>query len=347
MSLFRFRKGVKMAYIKRRKLKTKVSYQAMVRRVGYKTLVKSFATRSDAKKWANQMERSYDKGISSDFSEANRYMMRDILKRYLNEEKGKHKKGWKEEVYRANKMLSDPICDRNLLQLSTKDISEYKIRRLEEVSPTTFNKDLSFLKTVVDIAILDWGISIPFNPCRNVKRLKQPRPRTRRLEGDEQTRLIEACAISDNKYLKSMVQFSIETAIRQGELLKLTAKQINWNDRTMTLLDTKNGLDREVPLSEKAILILKSQILRIDGKIFPMTKDSLKFWFKQAKRRAKIKDFRWHDLRRHSCSLLFERGLSLAEVQTISGHRDPRILLNTYTRLDPKKIVKKLSKEVS
>ena len=75
-----------------------------------------------------------------------------------------------------------------------------------------------------------------------------------------------------------------------------------------------------------------------------MTRDSLKFWFKQAKRRTKIKDFRWHDLRRHACSLLFEQGLSIAEVQSISGHRDPRILLNTYTKLDPKKIVKKLGK---
>ena len=76
-----------MAHIRRVKRKTKITYQAMVRRVGYKTLVKSFSKRSDAVKWSNQMERSYDKGISSDFSEANRYMMRDILKRYLNEEK--------------------------------------------------------------------------------------------------------------------------------------------------------------------------------------------------------------------------------------------------------------------
>ena len=82
-------------------------------------------------------------------------------------------------------------------------ISEFKDRRLEEVCPTTFNKDLSFLKVVVDIAIFDWGISIPFNPCLNVKRLKQPRPRTRILEGDEHQRLIEACSLSNNKYLKS------------------------------------------------------------------------------------------------------------------------------------------------
>ncbi len=60
----------------------------------------------------------------------------------------------------------------------------------------------------------------------------------------------------------------------------------------MNLTDTKNGENRSVPLSEKAFLILKSQIRRLDGKIFPVTKDSLKFWFKQAKRRANIKDFR-------------------------------------------------------
>ena len=139
-----------------------------------------------------------------------------------------------------------------------------------------------------------------------------------------------------------MVQFSIETAIRQGELLKLTYGQIYWSDRIMNLADTKNGENRSVPLSEKAFLILKSQIRRLDGKIFPVTKDSLKFWFKQAKRRANIKDFRWHDLRRHACTLMFEKGLSVPEVQLCLGHLDPKILLNTYTKLDPKKIVKKL-----
>ena len=55
-----------------------------------------------------------------------------------------------------------------------------------------------------------------------------------------------------------MVQFSIETAIRQGELLKLTYGQIYWSDRIMNLADTKNGENRSVPLSEKAFLIHKN-----------------------------------------------------------------------------------------
>ena len=73
-----------------------------------------------------------------------------------------------------------------------------------------------------------------------------------------------------------------------------------------------------------------------------MTCDSLKFWLGQAKRRAKISGFRWHDLRRHACTLLFEKGLNVPEVQLVSGHKDPRVLLNTYTKLSAEKIAIKL-----
>jgi integrase len=331
-----------MASIFKRKLKTKTTYRVIVRRKGFKTLVKTFNTKPDAIKWGREMERNLDRGISADFSESGRVMIGDLMKRYLKENKHRHKKGWRTEEYTVGSMLKDPITDVNLLSLGSKDIADFRDRRLEVVSPTTFNKNLSFINVVIDIAIIDWGYALPFNPCKQFKRLREPYPRNRRLEGDEEKRLIEASALSDNIYLKPMIQFSIETAIRQGELLKLTHRQINWNDRTMTLLDTKNGEDRVVPLSEKAYLILKTQIRRLDDKMFPMTKDSLKFWFKQAKRRAKIEGFRWHDIRRHACSMLFEKGLSVPEVQLMSGHKDPKILLNTYTKLDPRKLVKKL-----
>ena len=35
--------------------------------------------------------------------------------------------------------------------------------------------------------------------------------------------------------------------------------------------------------------------------------------------------------------------LSVPEVQMMSGHRDPRVLLNIYTKLDPQKLVEKLA----
>ena len=148
--------------------------------------------------------------------------------------------------------------------------------------------------------------------------------------------------MSDNTYLKCLVQFSIETAMRKGEVLASRYEDINFANQTLTIPVTKNGEPRTIPLSSKAILILKSMPRRLDGKIFPITPDSLKFWWNQALRRAGITDFRYHDLRRYACATLFERGLSVPEVQLISGHKDPRVLLNTYTKLDPAKLVKKL-----
>ena len=73
-----------------------------------------------------------------------------------------------------------------------------------------------------------------------------------------------------------------------------------------------------------------------------MTRTQVKYFWEEALKKTNIKGLRWHDLRRHACTLMFEKGLSVPEVQLCSGHLDPKILLNTYTKLDPKKIVKKL-----
>ena len=173
------------------------------------------------------------------------------------------------------------------------------------------------------------------------------------MEGDEYERLLKACDqmkqtryrkgdTAIHLYLKSMIIFSVETAIRQGELLAMRYDQFNFDKRTLHISKTKNGEPRTIPLSTKAIKIIQSVPRRIDGKVFPLSCDSLKFWFGEAKREAKISGFRWHDLRRYACSLLFEKGLSVPQVQVLSGHKDPRILLNTYTKLDPEKLVSKL-----
>ena len=336
-----------MAYIRRIKYKSKVSYQVQVRRQGFTTIVKTFPTRKDAQIWSRKMERKFDLGDLSDYSEASKQTLGDLIKRYIRE--GKHE-GRKDKVnidYRVNNLLKDTIADINLLRLSTRHIAEYRDRCRKNWSANTFNNHKSLLSIIIDTAITDWGIYLPFNPCKAIKREKIPKPRNRILEGDEEQRLIEACEQSKFVYLKSMVQFSIETAIRQGELLKARREHVNWEKRTLTLYDTKNGEDRTIPLSEKAFSILSSLPKQFSGELFPISswgraRDELNWHWKLALRTAKIKNLRWHDLRRHACSLLFEKGLSVPQVQVLSGHKDPRILLNTYTKLDPEKLVSKL-----
>jgi len=331
-----------MAYIRRRKFKKVVSFQVQIRRKGFRTIVKSFDTRTQAQKWARGIERKLDMGDFSDYSEASKLTLGDLLLRYKAENKHRRKKDWQNEEYKIKYILNDTISDTNCLKLSTKHLTEFRERRLMTVGGSTFNKDLSFISSVIQVAINDWGIYFPSNPCRAMKREKEPKPRTRVLEDSEQKELLEACALVENPYIKPMVQFSIETAVRQGELLKIKYNNINFRNRTLLLSDTKNGEDRTIPLSEKAFLILQSQPRQLDRSVFPMTKRITDYWWKEALGKTKIKGFRWHDLRRHACTLLFEKGLSVPEVQLMSGHLDPKVLLNTYVKLDPAKLVKKL-----
>ena len=312
-----------MASIIKRKRNNRTTYLAFVRRKGVKAIVKSFYNKTDAKKWARAMERKLDTGDFSDYSEASKLTLGDLLERYIEEGKHSTKKDKKNIAYRVGNLRKDIIADTNL-------------------SPTTFNKHKSLISIIIDVAINDWGIYLPHNPCKLIKREKEPKPRNRILVNGEYERLIEACSLSKNKYLKSMVQFSIETALRQGELLKIRYELINFDKRTLFIPETKNGEARAIPLSEKALSILALIPRQLDGKLFPMTRDSLKVPWYRALKKAKINNFVWHDLRRHACSMLFEKGLSVPEVQLFSGHKDPRILLNTYTKLSPEKVAIKL-----
>ena len=268
-----------MAYIRRQKYKSKVSFQVQVKRTGFKTLVRSFQTRTEAKKWARSMENKLDRGDYSDYSEASKVTLGDLFNRYVKENKHKSKKQWRNEEYRKDQLLNDTISDINLLRFSTRHLAEFRDRRLQQVKPSTFNKDFNFISVVISTAMNDWGIYLPHNPCKIMKREREAKPRNRILETSEQTKLLEACSLLSNIYLKPMVAFSIETAIRQGELLKIKYDDINWNKRVLILYDTKNGEDRTIPLSEKAFLILSSLPRRIDRRMFPLKTHSIRSAF--------------------------------------------------------------------
>ena len=338
-----------MAYIKRRQLKTQITYQVHIRRQGFKAIVKSFRSKSEAKKWARKMEAKLDQGDSFDYSEASKFTLGDLFKRYIKEEYHLKKKGWRYEEYRFGQLCTDTIASINLLRLSSKHLAEYRDRRLEEVKPATFNKDLNFISVVISTAIFEWGIYLPSNPCKLIKRLKEPAPRNRILVGDEYDRLIKATALTKNIYFVPAINFSIETAIRQGELLSARYENLNYRERTLYIPDTKTGsLDRHqtsertIPLSDLALSIITKLPRHLSGRIFATTDDALANCWKKAIKKAKIKDLRWHDLRRHAVSKMFEKGLSVPEVQVCTGHKNPMILLNTYTKLDPVKIARKL-----
>jgi integrase len=61
----------------------------------------------------------------------------------------------------------------------------------------------------------------------------------------------------------------------------------------------------------------------------------------RAMRLAGIEDLRFHDLRHEATTRLFEKGLNIMEVASITGHKDLR-MLRRYTHLKAEDLAQKL-----
>ena len=133
-----------MATIRKRKLKTQISFQVQVRRVGSELITKSFLTKEDAIKWARKTERELDQGAFQDYQESDKVTLGNLFERYIAEGKHKKKRQWRYEEYRKNQLLEDELAKVSLLKLSTKHLAEFRDRRLKEVKAATFNKDFQY-----------------------------------------------------------------------------------------------------------------------------------------------------------------------------------------------------------
>ena len=175
------------------------------------------------------------------------------------------------------------------------------------------------------------------NPVAKVSRPKMPKGRDRRLQPGEEELLLGVLGIT----LKPLFQIALETAMRQGELTSLEWKDINLARRVAYLPETKNNEPRHVPLSSKAVSVLSKLPRRIDGKVFGVSGVHVSKSFREACKKLKIEDLRWHDLRHEACSRLFEKGLNPMEVASISGHKTLQ-MLKRYTHLKAEDLARKL-----
>jgi integrase len=75
--------------------------------------------------------------------------------------------------------------------------------------------------------------------------------------------------------------------------------------------------------------------------VFPMNAGSLEQVLRRLLIRAEIAGLRFHDLRHECVSRLFERGLNVIEVSSISGHKELR-MLKRYAHLDAADLVARL-----
>ena len=158
------------------------------------------------------------------------------------------------------------------------------------------------------------------NPVRGVKRPPDSPRRDRRLTTCETALLFSQLAKASQQDLLLAVILALETGMRLGEIASLRWTSINFEHASLLLKDTKNGSNRHVILSKRALQCLENHPAKND-RVFSLTRSGIQQAFRKAARQAGITDLRFHDLRHEAISSLFEKGLTLPEVQSMSGHR--------------------------
>jgi integrase len=217
------------------------------------------------------------------------------------------------------------VAKLHLSRVRGADLAEYRDRRLAAgLSDSSVRLELAILSNLYTVAMKEWRMESLRNPVLAVRKPAPGKARDRRLAPIEEKKLLGECAPP----LKGIILFALETGMRRGEIQKLLWKDVDLIKCTAQLLDTKNGEDRTIPLSSRAIAVLKTLPRNINGKVFSGV--DVSHSFTAACKRAGIVDLRFHDLRHEATSRFFEKGLNPMQVSAITGHKTLQMLkMNT------------------
>jgi len=306
-----------------------ISYRAKVRLQGHAPISETFERRTDAKNWAHQVE-ALIKGGNVVSTEAQRTTLLEALERYLREVTPS-KKGWRREQDRVKAWVKHPLAHRFLGQLRGSDFAGHRdARRKEGRAENTIRLELALISKLYKIAARDWGMEGLRNPIQSLTMPGGSRRRERRLTPEEEGALLAALEPL-NSYMPPLAKLAIETAMRQGELLSLTWADVDLHKRVARLHDTKNSEPRDVPLSTRAVEILKALPRSLDASapVFPLSQDEVIRLFRRACIDAGIDNLKFHDLRHEATSRICDK-LPMHEAMRVTGHKTPSMLMRYY-----------------
>ena len=334
-------------------------WRVLIRRAGLPAMSRSFSTERLAIEWAGSTDKQITDGVLQQkltaISLDSKVPTFEVaLDAYVKTESVK-KKGYRQEADRASRLAKTFLGPMKLTEIDSSVIAKYRDMRTDAgLGGNTVRLELALISVLFSHHVERKDVpGLLINPVRAVKKPKLPPGRDRRLVGDEEERIFKAAFEYANPEMPTIILMAIEVGPRLSEILKLTWDEIDFKRGVAFLGDTKDptgrGRNREVPLSDVILEALSVLLeLRKDGdpKPFHYTDDGFRTCWYEILSRAGIEhtSLHFHDLRHELTSRLFERdNLNIMEAATITGHKDPRMLMR-YTHLKAADIRKKMNR---
>ena len=215
------------------------------------------------------------------------------------------------------------------------------------LSPATVNREVACLRGLLSYAVKVGDLER--NPIAGIVLFREAPGRMPTLEPEDEGRLIAALP----PWMQTMFRLAVLTGCRQGEIIALRWRHVDFDHSILTVEDSKSGEARRVPLHPSLAAELRARRGTADGWVIPMPGDAGRIdrktgkalppirdahtvsqAFRRAARRIGRPDLRWHDTRHLAGSRLLATGASLPEVAATLGHKT-LAMSKRYTHVSP------------
>jgi integrase len=336
------------AITKYKKKSGKVSYRAQIRLTKNgvtvhqesetfcsKTLAKAWATKREAELSAQKVFKPKEKPLKIS------KVIQDYISQF-GESYGRSKN------YDLARLLRYPIAELDISEITPQILIAHCIERNKMAKPQTVKNDIIWLKTAIktmrsvngftfDLTVFDDAYETLWREKLIAKSVERERRPTQK-ELWALSRYFYRCRKRSKIPMLQLMWFAIYSARRLSEITRLEWIDNDDSNATGLVRDAKHprlkaGNHKRFKYPRSAWKIVNRQQVSSEF-IFPYNSKTISTNFDRACKMLAIKDLHFHDLRHEATSRLFERKLSIVEVQQVTLHESWKTL-QRYVNLNP------------
>lgn len=306
---------------------------------------RGFKTKKEALEWESNFKLTANANMNM--------QLKDFVEVYFKDKQGELKeRSVKNKRYMINTRIIPYFGEKRMNEIVPADIIKWQNEM------RTMNYSQTYLRMIQNqlTALFTHAQNIynlGNNPCKKVK--KMGRSDADKLDfwtKEEYDCFIKTIEKESRYYIIFEILFW--TGCREGEMLALTKKDIDFEKNQMSISKTyfrNNGEDvittpktensvRVIELPEFLTKEIKDYTDRIYGlqendRLFPIVAEAVQRKFRRQIEKIGVKKIRVHDLRHSHVSYLINQGIEPLLIKDRLGHKDIRITLNTYGHLYP------------
>lgn len=260
-----------------------------------------------------------------------------------------HKKTWQDDERQFNKYLAT-LHNRKLSAITKADVVAIHGTIGKDNGPIQANRTLALLRAVFNKAD-ELGFN-GLNPAAKVKKFRE-QSRDRFLQPAELPKFFTALNAEPNETLRDFFLLAIFTGARRSNVQAMRWADVDLDQATWRIPETKAGRVQHVPLAAPAVAVLRRRSEAATGSEYVLASRAkcghvveVKSAWKRILTASGLEDLRPHDLRRTLASYMAIQGASLNIIGATLGHSQAQTT-QVYARLTNTAVADGVTKAVA